>query len=64
VRTKINNHLDKLQEDLMKELTEVEQNVSDETRDLMVSLDEKQQTVHMGLHHTNSTTRTPMMLAV
>jgi hypothetical protein len=42
LRAKINNHLDKLQEDLMKVLTEVEQNVTDETRDLMVSLDEKQ----------------------
>ena len=42
VRTKINNHLDKLQEDLMKELTGVEKQNTDETRDLMVSLDEKQ----------------------
>ena len=42
LRAKINNHLDKLQEDLMKVLTEVEQNVTDESRDLMVSLDEKQ----------------------
>jgi hypothetical protein len=36
LRAKINNHLDKLQEDLMKVLTEVEQNVTDETHDLMV----------------------------
>jgi len=42
VRTKINNHLDKLQEDLMKELTEVEKQITEETRDLMISLDEKQ----------------------
>ena len=42
VRTKINNHLDKLQEDLMKELSGVEKQNTDETRDLMVSLDEKQ----------------------
>jgi hypothetical protein len=42
VRTKINNHLDKLQEDLMKELTGVEKQNTDDTRDLIVSLDEKQ----------------------
>ena len=42
VRTKINNHLDKLQADLMKELSGVEKQNTDETRDLMVSLDEKQ----------------------
>ena len=42
LRTKINNHLDKLQEDLMKQLTEAEQQASDETRKLLVSLDEKQ----------------------
>jgi hypothetical protein len=42
LRTKINNHLDKLQEDLMKKLTETENQITDETRDLMVSLDEKQ----------------------
>jgi gas vesicle protein len=42
LRTRINNHLDKLQEDLMKELTETENQITDETRDLMVSLDEKQ----------------------
>jgi len=28
LRTKINNHLDKLQEDLMKELTEEETNIT------------------------------------
>ena len=42
LRTKINNHLDKLQEDLMKELTEADKHVTDETRELLVSLDEKQ----------------------
>ena len=42
VRTKMNNHLDKLQEDLMNELTEVETQITEETRDLMISLDGKQ----------------------
>jgi WD40 repeat protein len=42
LRTRINNHLDKLQDDLMKELTETENQITDETRDLIVSLDEKQ----------------------
>ena len=42
LRTKINTHIDKLQEDLMKELTEAEKHVSDETRELLVSLDKKQ----------------------
>jgi hypothetical protein len=42
LRTKINNHLDKLQEDLMKELTEAEKQVTTETHELHVSLDEKQ----------------------
>ena len=41
-RTKINNHLDKLQEDLKTKLTEAEQQIREETRDLLVSLDEKQ----------------------
>ena len=41
-RTKINTHLDKLQEDLMKELTEAEKQVTTETHELHVSLDEKQ----------------------
>jgi glutamyl-tRNA reductase len=30
LRTKINTHLDKLQEDLMKQLTEVEKQVTDD----------------------------------
>jgi hypothetical protein len=42
VRTNINNHLDKLQEDLMKELTEEENLKTEETRELMASLDKKQ----------------------
>jgi hypothetical protein len=42
LRTRINNHLDKLQDDLMKTLTETENQITDETRDLIVSLDEKQ----------------------
>jgi vacuolar-type H+-ATPase subunit I/STV1 len=42
LRTKINNHLDKLQENLMTELDESEKQVTDETRELLVSLDEKQ----------------------
>ena len=42
LRISINNHLDKLQDDLMKELTETENRITDETRDLIVSLDEKQ----------------------
>ena len=42
LRTKINTHIDKLQEDLMKELTEAEKHVSDEARKLLASLDEKQ----------------------
>ena len=36
LRTKINNHLDKLQEDLMKELTEAETQATDETLELNV----------------------------
>ena len=42
LRTKINNHLDKLQKDLMKKLTEADKLVTEETRKLLVSLDEKQ----------------------
>jgi hypothetical protein len=42
VRTKINNHLDKLQENLMKELTEEETKISRKTRELLSSLDEKE----------------------
>jgi hypothetical protein len=42
LRTKINTHIDKLPEDLIKELTEAEKHVCDETRKLLASLDEKQ----------------------
>ena len=42
LRTKINNHLDKLQEDLMKELTNGETNITEKTRELLASLDEKE----------------------
>ena len=42
LKTKINNHLDKLQEDLMKELTEAETKINSQTRELMASLDEKE----------------------
>jgi hypothetical protein len=42
LRTKINAHLDKLQENLMKELTEADKHVTEETGELLVSLDEKQ----------------------
>jgi len=42
LRTKINTHLDRLQENLMTELDEAEKQVTDETRELLVSLDEKQ----------------------
>jgi DNA repair exonuclease SbcCD ATPase subunit len=45
LRTKINNHLDKLQEDLMKELTEAETKINSQTRELMASLDEKEKEV-------------------
>ena len=42
MRTKINNHLDKLQENLMKELTEEETKITRKTRELLSSLDEKE----------------------
>ena len=42
LRTQINNHLDKLQENMMTELDEAKKQVTDETRELLVSLDEKQ----------------------
>jgi F0F1-type ATP synthase membrane subunit b/b' len=42
LRTKINNYLDKLQEKLMTELAEAEKQVKEETREQLVSLDEKQ----------------------
>ena len=51
LRTKINNHLDKLQEDLMTELTEAAKHITEETRVLMISLDEKQK--ELSEHQTN-----------
>ena len=42
LRTKINNHLDRLQEDLLKKLAEAEKQITEETRELRASLDEKQ----------------------
>ena len=42
LRTEINTHLDKLQENLMTELTEAEKHATDETRELLGSLDKKQ----------------------
>jgi len=42
LRTQINNHLDKLQEDLMKELTEAEIRITGKTCELQSSLDEKE----------------------
>jgi hypothetical protein len=41
MRRKIDKHLDKLQEGLMKELTAKENGITVETRELLVSLDEK-----------------------
>ena len=51
LRTKIDKHLDKLQESLMKELTEKENGITIETRELLVSLDEKQK--ELTEHQTN-----------
>jgi chromosome segregation ATPase len=45
------HHLDKLQEHLMKELTEAEKHITEETRDLIASLDEKQK--ELNEHQTN-----------
>ena len=42
LRAKINHHLDRLQENLKTELDAAEIQVTDETRELLVSLDEKQ----------------------
>ena len=42
LRTNINNHLDKLQENMMKELAEAQTQITDETQELLISLDEKQ----------------------
>ena len=42
LRKTITNHLDRLQENLMMELNEAEMQVTNESRELLVSLDEKQ----------------------
>jgi hypothetical protein len=42
---------DKLQENLMKELTEAEKQVTEEAREVLVSLDEKQ--IKLAEHQTN-----------
>jgi hypothetical protein len=42
LRTKFNNHLDMIQENMMKELIEAEKKITEETRQLLVSLDKKQ----------------------
>ncbi|XP_071137273.1 uncharacterized protein [Mytilus edulis] len=44
-RTKINNHLDKLQNDLMKELMATEQNESSKIRKLLTTLKQKEEKV-------------------
>ena len=51
LRTKINNHLDRLQENLMTELEKAEIQVTDVTRELLVSLDEKEK--ELTEHQTN-----------
>jgi hypothetical protein len=51
LRRKIDKHLDKLQEGLMMELTEAEEQVTEDTRELLVSLDEKQ--TKLTEHQTN-----------
>jgi DNA-binding beta-propeller fold protein YncE len=51
LRRKIDKHLDKLQESMMKELTEKEKRITVETRELLLSLDEKQK--ELVEHQTN-----------
>ena len=51
LRTKINNHLDKLQEDLMKEFTEAEIKNTEKTQELLLSLSVKQE--ELSDHKTN-----------
>ena len=51
LRRKIDKHLDKLQEGQMMELTEAEEQVTEDTRELLVSLDEKQ--TKLTEHQTN-----------
>jgi DNA-binding beta-propeller fold protein YncE len=51
LRRKIDKHLDKLQEGLMLELTETEEQLAEDTRQLLVSIDEKQ--TKLTEHQTN-----------
>ena len=51
LRRKIDKHLDKLQEGRMMELTEAEKQVTEDTRELLVTLDEKQ--TKLTEHQTN-----------
>jgi predicted nucleic acid-binding Zn-ribbon protein len=51
LRRKIDKHLDKLQEGLMLELTETEEQLTEDTRQLLVSIDEKQ--TKLTEHQTN-----------
>jgi hypothetical protein len=51
LRRKIDKHLDKLQESLMKELTEKEKGITVKRRELLVTLDEKQK--ELTKHQTN-----------
>jgi DNA-binding beta-propeller fold protein YncE/gas vesicle protein len=51
LRNKIDKHLEKLQEDVMMELTEAEKQVTEDTRELLVFLDEKQ--TKLTEHQTN-----------
>jgi DNA-binding beta-propeller fold protein YncE len=51
LRTKIINQLDNLQDDLLKELTEAEKQITDETQELLASLDKKQK--ELSEHQTN-----------
>jgi hypothetical protein len=63
LRTKINTHLDKLQEDLIKEMTEAVKQETEETHELLVSLDEKQKELtEFNSQGFDSTTTSPNFL--
>ena len=51
LRTKIDKHLDMLQESMIKELTAKEKGIAEQTRELLATLDEKQK--KMTEHQTN-----------
>ena len=51
LRTKINNHLDKVQEDLMKELTNGEAKITGKTCELLTSLEEREK--YLAEYQTN-----------